>query len=82
MFVFYVFIPFACLENQHVFIPFTFDTFASLALEAVEFLNRVQRVVNSNFSTLKSRFVFGRIGFAIQKGVTAQLVARFPATCL
>ncbi|GJS21222.1 retrotransposon protein, putative, ty1-copia subclass [Tanacetum coccineum] len=35
----------ACLENQHVFIPFAFDTFGFLAPEADEFLNRVQRVV-------------------------------------
>ncbi|KAF5793207.1 hypothetical protein HanXRQr2_Chr09g0414851 [Helianthus annuus] len=42
----------ACLENQHVFIPFAFDTFGSLAPEAVEFLNKVQQVVNSNFSNL------------------------------
>ncbi|GJU02686.1 putative reverse transcriptase domain-containing protein [Tanacetum coccineum] len=35
----------ACLENQHVFIPFAFDTFGFLAPEAEEFLNRVQRVV-------------------------------------
>ncbi|GJX95956.1 NADH dehydrogenase [ubiquinone] iron-sulfur protein 2 [Tanacetum coccineum] len=35
----------ACLENQHVFIPFAFDTFGFLAPKAEEFLNRVQRVV-------------------------------------
>nr|GEV31125.1 putative reverse transcriptase domain, PPM-type phosphatase domain, protein phosphatase 2C family [Tanacetum cinerariifolium] len=35
----------ACLENQHVFIPFAFDTFGFLAPEAEEFLNRVQRVM-------------------------------------
>ncbi|GJW99717.1 RNA-directed DNA polymerase, eukaryota [Tanacetum coccineum] len=28
----------ACVENQHVFIPFAFDTFGFLAPEAVEFL--------------------------------------------
>uniref|UniRef100_A0A251UT94 Reverse transcriptase domain-containing protein n=1 Tax=Helianthus annuus TaxID=4232 RepID=A0A251UT94_HELAN len=72
----------ACLENQHVFIPFAFDTFGSVAPEAVEFLNKVQRVVNSNLSTFKCRFVFSRIGFTIQKGIAAQLVARLPATCL
>ncbi|GKC38851.1 hypothetical protein Tco_1051235 [Tanacetum coccineum] len=32
----------ACLENQHVFIPFAFDTFGFLAPEAEEFLNRVK----------------------------------------
>nr|GEW35853.1 auxilin-like protein [Tanacetum cinerariifolium] len=31
----------ACIENQHVFIPFAFDTFGFLAPEAVELLNRV-----------------------------------------
>ncbi|GKE50460.1 hypothetical protein Tco_1481718 [Tanacetum coccineum] len=32
----------ACIENQHVFIPFAFDTFGFLAPEAVELLNRIQ----------------------------------------
>ncbi|GKG03972.1 hypothetical protein Tco_0314359, partial [Tanacetum coccineum] len=72
-----------CLENQHVFIPFAFDTFGFLAPEAVEFLNRVQRVVQSNFSTSKTQnFIFSRIDFAIRKGVAAQLVARLPAILL
>ncbi|GKD70676.1 hypothetical protein Tco_1324766, partial [Tanacetum coccineum] len=72
----------ACLENQHVFIPFAFDTFGFLAPEAEEFLNRVQRVVQSNFSTPKTQnFIFSMIGFVIQKGV-AQLVARLSAILL
>ncbi|GJR72939.1 putative reverse transcriptase domain-containing protein [Tanacetum coccineum] len=73
----------ACLENQHVFIAFAFDTFGFLAPEAEEFLTRVQRVVQSNFSTLKTQnFIFSRIGFAIQKEVVAHLVARFPTILL
>ncbi|GKA82177.1 hypothetical protein Tco_0788925 [Tanacetum coccineum] len=32
----------ACIENQHVFVSFAFDTFGFLAPEAVELLNRVQ----------------------------------------
>nr|GEV63951.1 putative exostosin-like protein [Tanacetum cinerariifolium] len=56
----------ACLENQHVFIPFAFDTFGFLAPETEKFLNRVQRVVQSNCSTPKTQnFIFSRIGFAI-----------------
>ncbi|GJT24318.1 hypothetical protein Tco_0894255 [Tanacetum coccineum] len=47
-----------CLENQHVFIPFAFDTFGFLAPEAEEFLTRVQRVVQSNFSTPKTQLYF------------------------
>ncbi|KAL8248330.1 hypothetical protein R6Q59_005198 [Mikania micrantha] len=73
----------ACAENQHAFIPFAFDTFGSLAPDAATFLKRVQQVVHSNSSTPKNaNFVFSRIGFAIQKGVAAQLVARLPAFLL
>ncbi|GJV58022.1 putative reverse transcriptase domain-containing protein [Tanacetum coccineum] len=73
----------ACLENQHVFIPFAFDTFGFLAPETEEFLNRVQRFVQSNFLTPKTQnFIFSRIDFAIQKGVAVQLVARLPAILL
>ncbi|KAI3778249.1 hypothetical protein L2E82_07407 [Cichorium intybus] len=69
----------ACRENQHVFIPFAFDTFGFLAPEAVELLNRVQRVMQSTIMSLRSLdFVFKRISFAIQKGLAAQLVARLP----
>jgi hypothetical protein len=32
----------ACSDNQHVFIPFAFDVFDFLALEAVNILKRVQ----------------------------------------
>nr|GEX17049.1 hypothetical protein [Tanacetum cinerariifolium] len=71
----------ACLENQHVFIPFAFDTFGFLAPKAEEFLTRVQRVVQSNFSTTQN-FIFSRIGFTIQKRVAAQLVARLAAILL
>ncbi|KAJ0815419.1 hypothetical protein HanPSC8_Chr17g0797291 [Helianthus annuus] len=73
----------ACLENQHVFVPFAFDTFGGLAPDAVRLLNRVQKVVNNNSSSLKvSNFVFSRIGFSIQKGVAAKLVVRLPASVL
>ncbi|GJT52326.1 hypothetical protein Tco_0978483 [Tanacetum coccineum] len=71
----------ACIENQHVFIPFAFDTFGFLAPEAVELLSRVKRVMHSNVMTPRSTdVVFKRIGFAIQKGLAAQLVARLPST--
>ena len=71
----------ACIENQHVFIPFAFDTFGFLAPEAVEFLNRVERVMHSNVMTPRSTdVIFKRIGFAIQKRLVAQLVARLPST--
>ena len=73
----------ACIENQHMFIPFAFDTFGFLAPEAVDLLNRVQRVMHSNVMTPKSmNVVFKRVSFAIQKGVAAQLVARLPSNSM
>lgn len=73
----------ACSENQHVFVPFAFDTFGSLAPEAVRFLDRVRKIVRSNISAPRGHdYVFSRIGFAIQKGVAAQLVARLPTTLM
>ncbi|GJT93516.1 hypothetical protein Tco_1082361 [Tanacetum coccineum] len=67
----------ACIENQHVLVPFVFDTFDFLAPEAVELLNGVQQVMHSNVMTLRStNIVFKRISFAIQKRLAAQLVAR------
>ncbi|GJT86986.1 hypothetical protein Tco_1068703 [Tanacetum coccineum] len=73
----------ACIENQHVFIPFAFDTFGFLASEAVELLSRVQRVMHSNVMTPRLTYVvFKRIGFAIQKGLAAHLVARLSFTTI
>ncbi|KAL5709901.1 hypothetical protein ACHQM5_020530 [Ranunculus cassubicifolius] len=70
----------ACIDNQHAFIPFAFDTFGFLAPDAVELLKRVQKVMHSNVMTPRSvDVVFKRIGFAIQKGLAAQLVARLPS---
>jgi hypothetical protein len=62
-------------DNQHFFIRFAFDTFDFLAQETVELLKRVQRVIHIN--VVMSRFmdvVFRMLGFAIQKGLAAQLV--------
>ncbi|GKA24093.1 hypothetical protein Tco_0710126 [Tanacetum coccineum] len=73
----------ACIENQHVFILFAFDTFGFLAPEAMELLSRVQRVMHSNIMTPRSTdVVFKRIGFAIQKRLAAQLVSRLSSTTM
>jgi len=57
-----------CSDNQHVFIPFAFDTFGFLAPDVVDLLHRVQKVMHSNVMSLRSmNVVFTRIGFAIQK---------------
>ncbi|GJT27747.1 hypothetical protein Tco_0908022, partial [Tanacetum coccineum] len=55
----------ASIKNQHVLIPFAFDTFGFLAREAVELSSRAQRVMNNNVMTHRStNVVFKRIGFA------------------
>jgi len=69
-----------CSDNQHDFIPFAFDTFGFLAPEAADLLHRVQKVMHNNvISPTSMNVVFTRIGFAIQKGLAAQLVARLPS---
>jgi len=69
-----------CSDNQHAFIPFAFDTFGFLAPKAVGLLHRVQKVMRSNVMSLRSiNIVFRMIGFAIQKGLAAQLIARLPS---
>nr|GEV96149.1 putative exostosin-like protein [Tanacetum cinerariifolium] len=52
----------ACLENQHVFIPFAFDTFGFLAPETEKFLNRVQRVVQNLIKKFLRNFVDEALG--------------------
>ncbi|KAL7603985.1 hypothetical protein Lser_V15G19890 [Lactuca serriola] len=73
----------SCMENQHVFKPFAFDMYGFLAPDAVELLKRVQRIMHNNvISPRSSDVVFKRISFTIQKGLTAQVVARLPSHSL
>jgi hypothetical protein len=68
-----------CSDNQHIFIPFTFDTFGFLAPEVVDLLKRVQTIMHNNIVSHRSlNVVFRRIDFVIQKGLAAQLVVRLP----
>ncbi|KAK2413080.1 hypothetical protein QL285_035827 [Trifolium repens] len=69
----------ACSNNQHVFIPFAFDTFGFLTPYVVNLLKIVQRVMHSNVVSPKCmNVIFQRLGFAIQKGLAEQLVVRLP----
>jgi len=66
-----------CSDNEHAFIPFAFYTFGFLALETVDLLHRVQKVMHNNVMSPRSmNVVLTRICFAIQKGLAAQLVVR------
>jgi len=66
----------ACSDNQHTFISFVFDTFDFLAPEVVDLLHRIQKVCSNVMSLRFVNVVFTRIGFFIEKGLTAQLVVR------
>jgi hypothetical protein len=66
----------AYADNQHVFIPFEFDTFGFLPLEVVNLLNRVQKVMHSNIVPPRyMNVMFQRLSFVIKKDLAAQLVA-------
>jgi hypothetical protein len=55
-----------CNDNQHVLILFAFDAFGFLALEVVDLLKRVQRVMHSNIVSPKSmNVIFQKIDFVI-----------------
>ena len=69
-----------CNDNQHAFIQFSFDTFGFLAPEVVDLLHRVQKVMHNNVMSPRSlNVVFTKIGFVIQRGLTAQIVAHLPS---
>lgn len=73
----------ACVENNHAFLPFAFDSFGALEREAGEFLRRIQKVMGHYVTSPGSvHFVFSRPNFAIQRAVAAQLVARLPGCYL
>jgi hypothetical protein len=44
-----------CLDNQHAFLHFAFDTFIFLAPEIVSLLQRLQKVMNDN---VENRFCY------------------------
>jgi hypothetical protein len=55
-----------CSDNQHVFIPFAFDTFGFLAPEAVHILKRIQKAMHSNVISPRSmNIVFQKLSFVI-----------------
>nr|GEW95801.1 auxilin-like protein [Tanacetum cinerariifolium] len=59
----------ACIENQHVFIPFEFETFSFLSPEAIELLSRVQQVMHDNVMTPRStNVVFNLLALQFNKG--------------
>ncbi|GJX36954.1 putative reverse transcriptase domain-containing protein [Tanacetum coccineum] len=54
-----------CIENQHVFTSFAFDTFGFLAPKVVELLSRVQQVMHNNVMTPRSTDVVFKCTMAL-----------------
>lgn len=55
-------------DNQHVFIPFVFDTFSFLAPKEIDLLQKVQRLMNNNVvSHISMNIIFKIIDFVIKK---------------
>lgn len=57
-----------------------FDTFGFLAFNAVEFFRKVEKIMNNNVMTAGlGKYIFRRIGFAIERDIAAQFVVCLPS---
>jgi hypothetical protein len=56
-----------CVENQHIFISFAFDTFSFLALEPINLLKIGQKNMHNNIMSSKSMSVMFQIEFCYIK---------------
>ncbi|KAL5708293.1 hypothetical protein ACHQM5_019103 [Ranunculus cassubicifolius] len=68
-----------CALSGYSFSTFAFTTFGELGADALVFLSRVTQAAQSLATSSKvGAFIYHRIGFALNKGVGAQLVVRLP----
>jgi hypothetical protein len=70
-----------CFDNQHISIPFAFDTFGFLASEVVNLLKRVQNAMHSNLPKIEFHVYecsFSKIEFSYTKMFSA--AAYYPFT--
>ncbi|KAL5700504.1 hypothetical protein ACHQM5_025939 [Ranunculus cassubicifolius] len=68
-----------CKDKGLAFTPFAFSSFGFLHTDAVGVLKRVVQVlIGHGVESRIAHCIFSRIGYFIQKGVGAQLVARLP----
>ncbi|KAL5714644.1 hypothetical protein ACHQM5_016576 [Ranunculus cassubicifolius] len=68
-----------CEDEGYSFHPFSFSTLGQLDSEASELVHRVQQIMRAHAMGSKdAAYIFPRIGYAIQRGVGAQLLARLP----
>ncbi|XP_071714679.1 uncharacterized protein [Rutidosis leptorrhynchoides] len=72
-----------CQAIGYGFIPFSFSSLGELEKEAVSLLKRVQKSsMAQDIGAGAAAHIFTRIGFAIARGVGAQIVSRLPTNFL
>ena len=72
-----------CQAIGYGFIPFSFSSLGELEKEAVALLKRIQRFSSTHdIGARAAAHIFTRVGFAIARGVGAQIVSRLPTNLL
>ena len=72
-----------CDDIGYGFLPFSFSSFGELEKDAVTLLKRIQRFsMTQDIGARAAAHIFSRIGFAVARGVGAQLVSRLPTNFL
>ena len=72
-----------CAALGYGFLPFSFSTFGEFEEDAVALLKRIQRFSRAHdIGARAAAHIFSRIGFAIARGVGAQIVSRLPTNYL
>nr|GEX00870.1 hypothetical protein [Tanacetum cinerariifolium] len=72
-----------CAAIGYEFLPFSFSSLGELEADAVTLLKRIRKFsMAQDIGARAAVHIFNRIGFAIAKGVGAQIVSRLPSTLL
>nr|GEY42182.1 hypothetical protein [Tanacetum cinerariifolium] len=72
-----------CAEIGYGFLPFSFSSFGELEKDAFTLLKRIRKFsVTQDIRARTVVLIFGRISFAIARGVGAQIVSRLPTNFL
>lgn len=72
-----------CRAIGYGFLPFSFSSLGELEKDAVALLKRVQAFARTqDIGARAAAHIFNRIGFAIARGVGAQIISRLPTNFL
>ncbi|GKB32767.1 hypothetical protein Tco_0872168 [Tanacetum coccineum] len=72
-----------CTAIGYGFLPFSFSSLGELEADAVTLLKRIRKFsMAQDIGTRAAVHIFNRIGFAIAKGVDAQIVSQLPFNLL